>query len=513
MNRYYIASLFAFFVVSSFSVHSQESVSERIWSGVETGNEYVNRNLNYALGYNFTPLVDGKITALGGNFNGNHQVKLFNRATGELLAETYVSSQNNWKYKEIAAVSVKADEQYTVAAYFFGPGASLIANPSVRLPITSGNVLIDGRTYTRLGGDANARPTNNSTYNVVYGRADAVFLADETNPEPEPLEEMYHLTLSPNFTVRRDGAVGDDVTWHIEKNGKQVFRGNAKGELSYRYFRNFDGDDFKAWLVKFIDGAYQRVSNVVEYTPGTTDLFELSLEHDFKLVRSGNIGDSLQWVIEKDGEAVLKRNAANELNYTYFRNDAGSKFRVWLEKFIDGEYKIVSNLIEYEVGQSDFVLSVDQQFELFRNGQLGDQVQWVIEKDGQIVLERNAENETRYQYFSNSLGSSFRVWLKKFINGQYEVVSNVVSYEVPEQYEYALSIDDSYQLTRSGALGDNVSWVIVKDGNKVLSRNAANELTYRYFRNRSGSYFSAYLVKFSGGYSRRVSNVVTYNVP
>lgn len=347
--------------------------------------------------------------------------------------------------------------------------------------------------------------------NYYYGETEDFTVTIDTG-EPAP-ELSHHLTLDYDFTVHRDGAIGDAVSWVIERDGNIVLQRNASGELEYRYFYNYLGGDFRIWLQAFAGGSYQRVSNIVEYTPGITDLFELNLGSDYELHRSGQYGDNLQWVIEKDGEIVLERYAGNELSYTYFNNTEGSRFRVWLKQFINGEYRVVSNTIEYEVGQNLFALTVNQQFEITRTGQLGDPVQWVIEQDGNVVLQRNAANELNYTYFNNTPGSLYRVWLQMYIDGSYQVVSNIVEYDVPASFPYTLSLGTGYQVNRSGNLGDPVSWVIVKNGSIVLQRNAANELSYTYYSNTPGSTIQVYLQQFIGGYYQPVSNTVQYTVP
>lgn len=345
-----------------------------------------------------------------------------------------------------------------------------------------------------------------------YGETEDVLVQLESNDTPVVPAQSHTLKLDYDFTVQRDGLLEDDATWVVEKDGVVVLRRNAKGELKYRYYNNTTGSDIVIWLERFVDGHYQQISNEVTYTPGTSDLFELDLLSGYQLQRSGELGDSVQWVIEKDGEIVLQRNAANELNYTYFQNSQGSQFKVWLKQAINGEYKTVSNVVSYEVGQNQFNLSVDADFSVYRNGQLGDAVQWVIEKDGNIVLERNAAAELEYTYFANTPGASVRVWLKMFVNGGYQVVSNIVEYQVPAAFPFQLAVASDYTLTRSGTLGDNVQWVIVKNGNTVLRRNAANELSYKYFSNTSGSSIQAYLQQFQNGQYVRVSNTVTYTV-
>ena len=331
--------------------------------------------------------------------------------------------------------------------------------------------------------------------------------------EVEDVTSLYNITLFHDFGMQRDGSLGDNVAWHIERDGQRVLQRNASNEIRYRYFANTIGSDIRAWLERFDDGTFQRVSNIVEYTPGVTNLFRLDLGANFELMRSGNLGDSLAWVIERDGEIVLQRNASNELDYTYFANNPGSKFRVWLTQFIDNERQIVSNTVEYEVGQSDFNLTVDQQFNVYRNGQLGDQVRWVIERDGGVVLRRNAESELSYQYFNNAFGSSFRVFLEMFVDGSYQTVSNTVEYSVPESYPFSLSIDSTFEITRSGNLGDSVTINFVEDGYVVFDTIMSNELSYRYFRNFSGRTYSVYLERSIGGSRQQVSNTITYTVP
>src|SRR3989338_6980174 len=72
------------------------------------------------MGYHFTPLVDGQVTRLGGFFNGTKTVKLFNKASGTLLASATVTASNTWAYTDISPISVSAGTTYTVAVYLAG---------------------------------------------------------------------------------------------------------------------------------------------------------------------------------------------------------------------------------------------------------------------------------------------------------------------------------------------------------------------------------------------------------
>jgi len=92
------------------------------------------------------------------------------------------------------------------------------------------------------------------------------------------------------------------------------------------------------------------VEKPIDTNTGITNEVQLSLGSKFMVYRDGEIGDRLTWVIEKDGKIVLKRNARNELQYRYFGNNYyyGSQFRIWIEKFVEGKYQRVSNIVEYE---------------------------------------------------------------------------------------------------------------------------------------------------------------------
>jgi len=56
----------------------------------------------------------------------------------------------------------------------------------------------------------------------------------------------------------------------------------------------------------------------------------------------------LTWNIYRDGKKVQGRNAANESAFTYFANRPGI-YTVYVTGSIDGTYRVVSNVVFYEV--------------------------------------------------------------------------------------------------------------------------------------------------------------------
>lgn len=342
-----------------------------------------------------------------------------------------------------------------------------------------------------------------------WGETEDILVSIE-NPAADMAGD-YALSIDENLMVSRNGELGDAVVWVVEKDDNQVLIRNAANELSYTYHNNTPGSTYRIWLA-LAGGDYPRISNIVEYTVGENLSHELTLGEEYQVSRSGNLGESVLWVVERNGSVVLKRSAANELSYTYYNNSPASEYRVWLEQYINGSYQRVSNIVEYAIPQYNHTLSVDSSFGVSRDGSIGDPVQWVIEEDGEIVLTRVASNELIYTYFNNKGGSNYRVWLQQYVDGQYQVVSNIVDYQFVENYPYEVALGDNYEIQRSGVLGESVQWVIERNNVKVLTRNAANELSYTYYNNVEGSNYRVWLQKYINGSYLRVSNIVEYSV-
>lgn len=87
--------------------------------------------------------------------------------------------------------------------------------------------------------------------------------------------------------------------------------------------------------------------------PPTSTLFPfvtIALGDDYSISRTlepnGTIG--ITWVIVFDGETVLEKNALNETQYKYFRQDPGI-YTIYITAFIDGAYRVISNIISYKI--------------------------------------------------------------------------------------------------------------------------------------------------------------------
>jgi len=52
---------------------------------------------------------------------------------------------------------------------------------------------------------------------------------------------------------------------------------------------------------------------------------------------------------------------------------------------------------------------------------------WIMEKDGSIIMRRNAQGESSYTYHDNTTGT-YRIWLARFYDGSWSEASNIISY-------------------------------------------------------------------------------------
>lgn len=314
----------------------------------------------------------------------------------------------------------------------------------------------------------------------------------------------YTISVAPDYTVYRNGPLNANLSWAIEKDGEIVLGYNATYNMHYRYYRLTPGSKFRIWLYEAING---QVSNIVEFTVGETFSYQLSVDSAYGLNRSGSLGESLTWVIEKDGVIALERDAANELNYTYYDNISGSHVRVWLKQSINGQYQRVSNYVEYVVGgQPSYELSIDQSHRVVRTGYQGEPVLWRIERDGALHSYADASYDLQWIDYEHSAGSSYAVTLVTN-DGSDTPVSNTVQYSVDDIPTTHSLTYDGVTLTRSGTIGESLTWVIEENGRYTLRRNAADELSFSP-NIASGAQYRFWLIQpINGGY-QRVSNII-----
>jgi len=172
-----ITSSFLFLLILIFSAQAAVHANEQTpWQTNRNGALYYFRTTsgNYTMGYSFTPQKDGKIIRLGGFFDGEKIVKLWNKQTqAELASATVVGKFKEWHYTDIPPVDVKAGTTYIVAAYMDSSGTTgqYAIQP---FPRAYGDIVIENTAYAR----GNAKPTYYSTSSML-GQVDVAFIPDE----------------------------------------------------------------------------------------------------------------------------------------------------------------------------------------------------------------------------------------------------------------------------------------------------------------------------------------------
>ena len=85
--------------------------------------------------------------------------------------------------------------------------------------------------------------------------------------------------------------------------------------------------------------------------------------------------------------------------------------------------------------------------------------------------------------------------------------------ETDEAIGVEIWIDEKNVIHRTGVSEnvDSLSWEIIYNGERVLSRNALNETEYKYFKSEPGTY-TIYMMSYIDGSYKVVSNVESYTI-
>ncbi|WP_236211621.1 GEVED domain-containing protein [Metapseudomonas otitidis] len=388
------------------------------------------------LGDNLTLVVemDGK-RVFGGNAAGRLRDRYWRNAAGSHY-RIWLEASNGNGYKTVSN-TVSYQPGVTDRVVLTRDASQGSIRPSTAF---QGNWVI-----ARQGGEVVRQPAQAGVplqFAFTYGERYQVWAESSVNGKDEAISvplafregfpsPYIDLEVEADFLLRHNGPSGKPLSWVIRENGVEVLRQPTGGASELRYpFQK--GRQYKVWIEQAVGGESVQVSDAEYFSPGLTDLFQLTIGANNKVTRSGSLNDPLTWVIEEDGNIVLERNAAHELTLAY---SPYYPTRIWLTRFEKGYYQRVSNVVRFDGTRALvegylplYQLSVDGSQNLTRTQGTHTMLTWVIEEDGQIVLERSAENEESYHYFAYTPGKRYRTWLKAFIDGRYQRVSPVVSY-------------------------------------------------------------------------------------
>jgi len=253
------------------------------------------------------------------------------------------------------------------------------------------------------------------------------------------------------------------------------------------------------------------------------DRFHLTVLPSFNIKRTFGTGDSLRWVVYRNGQRVYEYPDAGKIVFNYGRHSEPGEFIVFLEAFVDGEIARVSNVVGYRTFGNEWapVLMNDRQFALQTGTSVSIQLQATGEPSS-FIADRLPAGLSLNGTTGLISGTPTRVGLVESlisITGPAGVSQTAVMFDVvaPTSTDtylklYVLELDDLNRVTRSPGTHMGLTWVISKDAEVVLKRNAKNELTYTYAKNYIPGVYTYYLQAYIDGAYRRVSNIVTYSV-
>ncbi len=207
------------------------------WQDNENGTEVNDIGWNYNMGYRFTVNSDGKITKLGGHFQGTKTVRLYDYDTGFVLASADVTSNNNWQYTEITPIIAHKGDVFVVAVFLEGSGGSYRHSIST-LPQTYNDITIQCSSYLY---NSTAMPLITITA-TMYGQADIEFETQETT-----YLEGTHIKMAAKvkpFEVD-EGETIETSPWQENINGTQHLNVGFNYNMGYQFTANTDGEIIK----------------------------------------------------------------------------------------------------------------------------------------------------------------------------------------------------------------------------------------------------------------------------
>ncbi len=257
----------------------------------------------------------------------------------------------------------------------------------------------------------------------VSGTVKAVF-------KPQPDE--YQITIDGNSISRfPSGSLGfwNQASFYVEHNnvGKLIA---SPPNASVQYDFTAPGRYEVTMLQMQMPILNKVVSNTHKFVVGEIEpqyLYELSIGENYTVIRSGDLGVELEWVVEQDGVVVESRSADDELSYQY-KGSSGSTYRVWLEGSIGGESTRVSNILTYSVGTKDYLYSLvlDEMHNVYRTSAPEYEVYAFAKAEGvdDLIWVGSCYDKLILDPVYDKYSGEIRIWLAKSADS--EPLSNVL---------------------------------------------------------------------------------------
>lgn len=335
--------------------------------------------------------------------------------------------------------------------------------------------------------------TNTSFITAVNSYGTTTFdMGFEVMPDTRiAVEDRFHLTVLPSFNIKRTFGTDDSLSWVVCRNGQRIYEYPDAGKIMFNYGRHSEPGEFIVFLEAFVDGEIARVSNIVGYrTFGNERAPVLINDRKFTFQTGASISIQLQ----ATGDPIFY--AADQLPAGLTLNSStglisGTPTQVGLGETllsITGADSVSQTSVIFEgvAPKSEdaylklYVMELDVLNRMTRSPGTHMGLTWVIAKDDQIVLKRNAKNELTYTYAKNYMPGVYTGYLQAYISGAYRRVSNMVTYTVETHSDFSgngfPNLVEHAMGTRAGTEPHGVTPHLVN----VLKDGDSTYLTYRY---------------------------------
>jgi hypothetical protein len=183
--------------------------------------------------------------------------------------------------------------------------------------------------------------------------------------------------------------------------------------------------------MKKLEVSHLVISFVILVVLGTALYFLVGLKNQVaaiseELVSSRDQMTNLQeGIILSNGYAKQNKKVIDELkdqlNAVVSIMERGGSY----DNSVSGDERAVTEAFPYVEIWMDKNYTINRSSEENGKGNLT----WVIVYNGEVALQRNAEGEMSYTYFQTDKGA-YVVYMIDFVDGQYRVISNVISYHI-----------------------------------------------------------------------------------
>lgn len=305
------------------------------------------------------------------------------------------------------------------------------------------------------------------------------------------IEDRFNLTALPSFNIQRTFGTDESLRWVVYRNGQRIYEYPDAGKIVFNYGRHAKPGEFIVFLEAFVDGEFARVSNIVGYrTFGNWKAPVLMNDRKYTLQTGTVVSIQLQASGDPVLFAAVQLPAGLTLNNTTGLI-SGTPSKVGTTEAlisVTGADGVSQTGITFEVTppmSTDtylrlYVLKLDELKRISRSPGDHPSLTWIISRDGEGVLKRNAKNELTYTYAMNYIPGVYTCYLQAYINGAYRQVSNSIQYTVASDSDFSgkgfRNLVEHAMGTRAGTEPHHITPYLVG----TYQKDGSTYLTYRY---------------------------------